>query len=422
MVATTSWPRRLSARFALVIVGVLLAGAILEMGLRLMGFQTSSTHSKQYTRYHPMFGWEKIPEGGGWFHRPEYRTYVRFNSKGLRDQEHPYEKRAGTFRVLILGDSFVEGYSVDSTDLVSEILETELNKARPGPTIEVINGGTSGYSTDQEFLFYREEGAKYTPDLVILMMFHNDIYYNAQPLYRDYAKPLFVVQDGQLALTNVPLPVPTRVARDDADEENADAQSARRGAGGVFSRTASHLLSYRLVGQQLRLHLPDVAEGLRQLGLMQAVAAPKPKKIPQELSVFARMETPAFTAAWTATEAILQEFSRVAQASGAELLLFLIPDKAEVYAADWEATQKAYDISTQEWDPATPNSRIKDIAQRLGLRMLDPLPAFQQAASQGERLYYRQDGHWNARGHQLAAQLIQRYLVNHDLLTTTVSR
>jgi lysophospholipase L1-like esterase len=347
---------------------------------------------------------------------------VHFNSKGLRDQEYPYEKRPGTFRVLVLGDSFVEGYSVAAADLVSEVLEIELKATRLGPHIEVINGGTSGYSTDQEFLFYREEGMKYRPDLVILMMFHNDIYYNAQPLYRDYGKPLFVVQDGRLALTNVPVPPPTRTAPDDADAEDADAQPARRGAGGVFSRAASHLLSYRMVGQQLRLHLPDVAEGLRKLGLMQAADPPKPKKIPEELSVFAHTETPAFTAAWAATEAILQEFSRVTQASGAELLLFLIPDKAEVYAADWEATQRTYDISARGWDLGTPNSRLKGIAQRLEIKMLDPLPEFQQAARQGERLYYRQDGHWNAQGHRLAARLIQRYMANQGLLATTASR
>lgn len=160
MAQTASWPRKLLTRLSLIVVGILLAGIVLEVGLRFAGFQTSSTHSKEYTRYHPVFGWEKIPHGGGWFHRPEYRTYVRFNSKGLRDREYPYEKGAGTFRILILGDSFVEGYSVDADDLVSEVLEMELKKARLGMQVEVINGGTSGYSTDQEFLFYREEGMK----------------------------------------------------------------------------------------------------------------------------------------------------------------------------------------------------------------------------------------------------------------------
>ncbi len=408
-----SWPRKLFSRLTLVVIGIFVAAVVLEVGLRLTGFKTSSTTSKQYTRYHPMFGWEKIPNGGGWFHRPEYRTYLRFNSKGLRDQEYTYDKGENAFRILILGDSFVEGYSVGADELLTEVLEGNLNKAPLGLQFEVLNGGTSGYSTDQEFLFFREEGVKYKPDLVILMMFHNDIYYNLQPVYRGYPKPFFLLQDGKLDLTNVPVP-PKREQRYKGQSKDTPARPG--GVKGIVKRAANNFLVYRILGQKIRLNLPGLAEYLTKVGLMREGPTRRPRTIPEELSVFARKDTPSFMAAWAVTEAILNEFSRLTRASGAQLILFLIPDKIQVYAANWEATQKTYGISAKEWDLDKPNRKIKEIARRLGLQVLDPLPAFQHATNQGERLYYRQDGHWNAAGHSLAARIIHRYLINQNLI------
>jgi lysophospholipase L1-like esterase len=357
-----------------------------------------------------MIGWEKIPNGEGWFHRPEYRTYVRFNSKGLRDQEHTYDKGENVFRILILGDSFVEGYSVGADELLTEVLEGNLNKAPLGMQFEVLNGGTSGYSTDQEFLFFREEGVKYKPDLVILTMFHNDIYYNTQPVYLEYPKPLFLLQDGKLDLTNVPV-LPKREQRNKGQSRDTPARPG--GVKGILKRAASHLLVYRVLGQKIRANFPELAEHLERIGL---VRPPRYKMLPEDLRVFARMDTPSFMTAWAVTEAILNEFSRLTRASGAQLILFLIPDKVQLYEADWEATQKTYGISAKEWDLDKPNRKIKEIARRLGLRVLDPLSTFQEAANQGERLYYRQDRHWNAGGHRLAARIIHRYLINQNLI------
>ena len=44
----------------------------------------------------------------------------------------------------------------------------------------MINAGVSGYSTDQELLWYRNEGIKYETDLVILVIAGNDVGDNDQ--------------------------------------------------------------------------------------------------------------------------------------------------------------------------------------------------------------------------------------------------
>ena len=71
----------------------------------------------------------------------------------------------------------------------------------------MINAGVSGYSTDQELLWYKNEGIKYETDLVILVIAGNDVGDNDRQLVNTiYYKPKFVIEEGQLVLTGYPVP------------------------------------------------------------------------------------------------------------------------------------------------------------------------------------------------------------------------
>ena len=64
-----------------------------------------------YTEYDPVLGWRKRPGAAATFRRREYTAEVKINEQGLRDRPRTYEA-SGSFRILALGDSFVEAYSV----------------------------------------------------------------------------------------------------------------------------------------------------------------------------------------------------------------------------------------------------------------------------------------------------------------------
>ncbi|MCX6732995.1 MAG: SGNH/GDSL hydrolase family protein [Candidatus Roizmanbacteria bacterium] len=83
------------------------------------------------------------------------------------------KKEKGTFRIITLGDSFTFGENVDTKDNWTEVLEDLLNKGMICSKIkkfEVINLGVSGYDTAYEVERYKIRGAKYKPDIVIMMV------------------------------------------------------------------------------------------------------------------------------------------------------------------------------------------------------------------------------------------------------------
>ena len=194
--------RGILINLVLVLISTLFAVAMSEVALRLMGFEPMyvSPERDRFWKYDALLGWSHEPGQEGIFETPQFRTVVRINENGLRDRSHSYERNNDIKRILVLGDSFAWGYGVEESERFSQQLEETLG-------VEVINAGVSGYSTDQELLWYKNEGIKYETDLVILVIAGNDVGDNERLLVSNiYYKPRFVIQDGELVLTGSPVP------------------------------------------------------------------------------------------------------------------------------------------------------------------------------------------------------------------------
>jgi hypothetical protein len=197
--------RSLLINLLLIAASILFALFLSEVALRLIGFKPLyvSPERDRFWKYDSLLGWAHQPGQEGIFETPQFRTVVRINENGLRDRTRSYERQNDSERILVLGDSFAWGYGVEESERFSQLMEEELG-------IEVINAGISGYSTDQEFLWYKNEGIKYESDLVVLVIAGNDVGDNEQQLVSTiYYKPKFVIEDGQLILTNYPVPKTT---------------------------------------------------------------------------------------------------------------------------------------------------------------------------------------------------------------------
>ncbi|MEK7166182.1 MAG: SGNH/GDSL hydrolase family protein [Patescibacteria group bacterium] len=93
------------------------------------------------------------------------------NSLGFRDREIESAKTPGTYRILMLGNSFTEGKGVRIEDAVSRQLENLLNNnQKPEKKYEVINAGIQGASPILEYLLIKKKVTQIKPDLIIINM------------------------------------------------------------------------------------------------------------------------------------------------------------------------------------------------------------------------------------------------------------
>lgn len=159
----------------------------------------------RYEIYDPLRGWAMTPdvrdmhEGDG--------TVLNTDSRGIRGTtEYSSFPTPGKTRIMVLGDSFTLGNEVADGETYAHYLETLL------PNAEVLNFGVTGYGHDQMLLYLKEQGLKYRPDIVLLGFVWYDMHRNYQG-FLFYWKPRFVLQNGELVLTHVPVPPPEEIIR-----------------------------------------------------------------------------------------------------------------------------------------------------------------------------------------------------------------
>jgi hypothetical protein len=91
----------------------------------------------------------------------------------------------------VVGASFTEGVQVGEDDLFTALLE------RSNLRLEVLNTRVGGYGTVQEYLYLETAGLKHNPDLVLLMVFENDLADNCLPVYPSFGPRAYAVLNAQ---------------------------------------------------------------------------------------------------------------------------------------------------------------------------------------------------------------------------------
>ncbi|MGD1104531.1 MAG: hypothetical protein ABSA59_21005 [Terriglobia bacterium] len=167
--------------FVLVMV---LAGSS-ELILRSMGFGNPVVY-----RVNPHVGYYPAPNQD--VHR--YGGEIHINAFGMRSRVVAAEKPAGTFRILMLGDSILYGGSyIDQREIYASRLEDLLNQ-KPGllpgspQKVEVLCMGVNGWGPQHELAFVKEFGL-FHADLVMVMGPPADAY---RPRYGIGQFPFFV--------------------------------------------------------------------------------------------------------------------------------------------------------------------------------------------------------------------------------------
>ncbi|HJP19862.1 MAG TPA: tetratricopeptide repeat protein [Nitrospinota bacterium] len=101
---------------------------------------------------------------------------IETDDKHLRTHKKiDYKKQPGTYRILCLGDSIFFGLGANNNETYSYYLENILNDQNKNVSFEVINVGVPGWGPLEYYTYMKNEGYKFSPDLVIISRFVDDL-------------------------------------------------------------------------------------------------------------------------------------------------------------------------------------------------------------------------------------------------------
>ncbi len=375
--------REWSAFALLAIFGVVLGYGMLEFGVRTLHLLPD-----RFWQPDAQLGWRHIAGKSGWWTQEdhEFRVAIQINPQGLRDVDHAYAKPAGTMRVLLLGDSFIEALQVPMESMVGRRLQATL-----GAGSEVISTGVSGYGTASELEFLRREGSRYDPDLVLLAFYPGNDVKNNSPTLEDALRPVYDAE-GKLLRVN---------------------PSGGDGTPSLSSKGwRDHLRAYQFFRQLLLRH-PEMAAPLHRIGLLKAEGtrfAPERDGVPVDYWVFAAEPDAEWREAWQHTEHLLAEMREVVTAGGRRFAIVVVPSRYQIYPEIWDETVAAHPaMRGRQWDLDKPAQRVLQWCAAHDVSCLDLAKGFQRAKG-NTPLYFHFDGHWTPAGHEVAAQLIAAFV------------
>jgi hypothetical protein len=386
------------ARALIVVMPVLLVLGLLEGSLRLFGpILPGNYTSGPYLERHPIYGFFHVPGYDGWQHSSEYFARVHINQIGLRDTRDQYEKPAGTFRILLLGDSFMEAVQVEQQETTAAVLEARLRAAHPDLNVEVINAGVAGWGTGIEGLYLDNEGYRFEPDLVLVSFFiGNDLhdnYYKLQLAGDDLdlaVKPYFGLDTDGVVITRNPPPAPPRPT-------------------GLVTtlRACCRLWNVFETGVLNRF-----GDGQANTPLWAAA--------PMEAHTRALYDAePAgeWQEGWEITGQLFGKMKARTDALGVPLAVFVIPDSPQIDQDGWREMIGGRRVTRGRAELDAPNRQVALIAERYNLPILDLLDVLQrESGGQPSRFYFQTDQHWNRDAHALAARELERFLTERRLV------
>ena len=353
--------RRLIAKLTLAFCSIAFVLAIGEVGIRLLMPQRMSI-------------WSNTRDGLE-IHWPGLKTYLHnhnriltINSAGMRDREHEIQKPNGVFRILVLGDSFMEALQVDWEDSLPGLLDRDL--AADG--VEVITAAVSGWSTAKQVTYLERYGLAYEPDLVLLVMtLHNDFIENRN-------LPFHSIENG-LVVANPP-------------EYMSVTQYASLKAK-AFMSSHSHLFRLAFLTTQARAR----KQGSRALE--------------QHVSeLFRHQLSPELELARDLTRQLFIRLVRVSRDAGARVAVVLIPLSSQLSDEKFEKFLTKHRLDSNTTDREQPQKWVKEWAAETEVPVVDLLDAFRSWTANHEKWLHVADGHWGKEGHALAAEETLRQL------------
>ena len=351
-------------------IAILIFFGILEGILRISGIKTGDEMLKQFFTYEPLLGWKLIPNKKGRFKTKEFDIEVKINSDGFRDYEYSIVKKRKS-RIIMLGDSYLWGWGVELEETFSKYIEKALK-------CEVINMGVPAYGTDQEYLFFMRKGLKYSPDIVILCFYTNDLWDNLrteQP--GGYGKPKFVNKNGKLYLTNVPVPPPSFY-------QNKNFITRTK----IFLR--NHFATYIFLRNLLKKNR-IIVHILQKTKIM--------KKWGEYSNIYRTHLSKEIKNGWEITEMLITQLNNFLTAKGIIFMVVYLPSREQI---------NSFNAKNTQIDLHMPNKILKKICRKNNILFLDTTPFLCKYSP--NKIYFKTDNHFNSFGHLIVGKILSKFI------------
>ena len=356
-----------------------------------------------------------------WTDYYEYAVTQPANTLGFLDREPPGPKAPATFRVLVLGDSFVEARQVPIAKKMHVLLEGMLARRFPDRRFETMALGYSGAGTATELAYYETFGRAFQPDLVVLVFVHND-FFDDSPLLGALAGwhpdhppwPLFDVDadgggfhrvgpDPDFVRHRLQVGFPAIGAVPDFAFGFRDRFASIRLVEWAFDALDRRWRwTSRREARLVALRLEELRKDERFRGKLEGWHYPD--DLDHNEMFFAKEMPPVFEDAEAITDHVVGLFAEAAKRDGFRMLIAAIPPCSET---PWWGRRH------RELVDRGMLVRLERIAARHGLPLLDLAPAF---ARRGDlrAAHWRHDPHWSPTGHRWAAEAITELLASDD--------
>lgn len=322
------------------------------------------------------------PYGIGRMMTDEFNIVLRMNNIGMRDDDVEIVKPSGVRRILVLGDSFMEGWGCERGEIFTDRLEVELAKRWPGEPVEVVAAGVASWSPLCEMSWLKYRGFDLSPDAVILAVDATDLAgdsFYAHRLVRDDKGRPDHIAPGRHRL-DLPAPLHKFLSR-----------------WSYIYRYAERFVTKKLPVTEwdygFWAESDDVWAGLREI-----------EKIPE----------PQYSSYWVHTREALKTANELCAERGTPFLVIQYPTGVETDSSCWAEGRSTADFGPGMIGPRR-FERMEEITRADSVPYFGLLSAF-QAHTKPATLFYPYDGHWSPAGHAYAAEVVAEEVIRRGMI------
>lgn len=288
---------------------------------------------------------------------------------------------------VAIGDSFTWGVGVNGGEIWVERLEKMLGK-------DVFNMGYSyRFGSLQELRLFERYGLRLKPRLVLWQFFLNDYYENIKFLEWEESGMDFKQWREFLREKNMPRNRKKFLGIRKFLEENS-----------FFYRLGKWLIKKKLLHDYSYLEPLGIKFSSGQIDYV----------FHGWIFREGDLALPQITRGCFLSQEAIQQAYELCKKIDATLVVVVVPAKEQ---AAWKfAGPLLLGDKAKEVDIDRPVRIIKDFCKKNYIPCLDLTSYFREKTEEGIQLYFREDGHWNKKGHALAAELVYRFLISEGLI------